>query len=318
MAGLGGEANQLRLVLAFAAVYIIWGSTYVAILFAIETLPPFLMAGTRFFTAGVLMYLWALRRTSERPTRSGWMAAAVIGALLLAGGNGGVVWAEQRVPTGLAALLVATVPLWMVLVEWILAGVRPTRRVVLGMGMGFSGLALLIGPADILGGEAADLPGVGALMLGSLSWAFGSVLSRRVPLPASPLLGTGMEMISGGVVLLLFGSAAGEWGRVHLDEVSLRSALAVLYLILFGSLVAFTAYVWLLRHVEVAKVSTYAYVNPVVAVFLGWALVGEPLTPRTLLATAVIVAGVAFITLGRRQPVMERAETAPAGAVLKG
>lgn len=303
------------LLAAYAAVYVIWGSTYLAIHFAIETLPPFLMAGVRFLVAGLLMYGWIrLRGGAAAPDRVEWRSALVVGAFLLLGGNGGVVWAEQRVPSGLAALLVATVPLWMVLLEWGGGGPRPRARVIAGIAIGFAGLAILIGPADLLGGGAADLTGALVLVVASFSWAIGSVVSRRVRLPDSPLLGTGMEMIGGGALLLLFGTLVGEWGRLDLAAASPRSLWAVLYLIIFGSLVGFTAYVWLLRHVEIAKVSTYAYVNPVVAVLLGWALAGEALTLRVVLAATVIITGVAFITSGRARPPLERPETAAASA----
>lgn len=304
------------MVVAFAAIYLVWGSTYLAISYAVETLPPFLMAGTRFLVAGSAMYVWARVRSAPAPARAEWRGAALIGALLLLGGNGGVVWAETRIPSGLAALLVATVPLWMVLIEWWGGGARPTRRVVAGLIVGFVGLALLIGPADFLGGDAVDLLGTGAVLVGSLSWAFGSVISRRVSLPESPLLGTGMEMLAGGALLMLAGTVLGEWGRFDAAAASRESILGLLYLIGAGSWIGFTAYVWLLRHVEVSKVATYAYVNPVVAVVLGWAIAGERLTARTLAATVVIVIGVVFITAGRRRPPLERAETAPTTARL--
>jgi drug/metabolite transporter (DMT)-like permease len=308
-------ASRAHVAIAFALVYVIWGSTYLAILFAVETLPPFLMAGVRFLVAGGLMYGWMrLGNRSAAPTRAEWKGAAIVGAFLLLGGNGGVVWAEQRVPSGLAALLVATVPLWMVLLEWGGGGKRPTGRVMAGIAIGFVGLGILVGPAEILGGHAADRVGGLVLVLAAFSWAVGSVAARRVRLPASPLLGTGMEMLAGGTLLVVLGTLTGEWGRLDLAAASPRSLWAVVYLIVFGSLVGFTAYVWLLRHVEIAKVSTYAYVNPVVAVILGWALAGEELTARIAIAAAVIVAGVVFITSGRARPAMERPETAPSTA----
>lgn len=312
----GGEATRAQVVVAFAAIYLIWGSTYLAILFAVETLPPFLMAGVRFLTAGGLMYGWVRLRGEPPPSRLEWRSAAIVGAFLLLGGNGGVVWAEQRVASGLAALLVATVPLWMVLIEWLSGGPRPRGRVVAGIAIGFLGLGILVGPAELLGGRAADRLGAGVLVLASLSWAAGSVVSRRVRLPASPWLGTGMEMAAGGALLLLLGTLTGEWTRLDLAAASSRSLYAVLYLIVFGSLIGFTAYIWLLRHVEIARVSTYAYVNPVVAVLLGWALAGEQLSLRIALAAAVIVAGVVFITTGRASPAIERPETAPATATV--
>ncbi len=309
--------SRAKVYIAFALVYVIWGSTYLAILFAVETLPPFLMAGVRFLIAGALMYAWVrLAGRAGAPRGVEWRGAAVVGAFLLLGGNGGVVWAEQRVSSGLAALLVATVPLWMVLLEWAGGGKRPTGRVIAGIAIGFAGLGILIGPAEILGGTAADSVGALVLVFAAFSWAVGSVAARRVSLPASPLLGTGMEMLAGGALLLLLGSVTGEWGRLDLAAASPRSLWAVGYLIVFGSLVGFTAYIWLLRHVEIAKVATYAYVNPVVAVLLGWALAGEELSPRIAVSALVIIAGVAFITSGRARPAMERPETAPSTASL--
>jgi drug/metabolite transporter (DMT)-like permease len=288
-------------VAAFAAVYVVWGSTYLAILFAIETIPPFLMAGARFLVSGAALYAWTRSRGAPRPTRANWRAAAVVGAFLLVGGNGGVAWSEQRVPSGLAALLVATVPLWMVLLDWWRGGgARPTGRTWAGIAVGFLGLGILVGPAELLGGGAADPLGAGVLVLASVLWAIGSVDSRRAALPESPFQATAMEMLAGGALLVLVGSATGEWGRFDPAAVSGRSLLALAYLIAFGSCVGFTAYIWLLRHVEVAKVSTYAYVNPVVAVFLGWLLAGEPVTARTLAAAAVIVVAVAFITSSKK------------------
>jgi drug/metabolite transporter (DMT)-like permease len=292
-------ASRAQVWIALAAVYVIWGSTYLGIWYAVQTLPPFLMAAARFLTAGVLMYAWA-RPRAERPTLANWRATAIVGGLLLAGGNGGVVWAEQHVPSGIAALLVATLSLWMVLLEWLTGGPRPTLRAVLGLLIGFAGLALLVGPRQGLGGAGVDPLGAGVLVLASLLWASGSVYSRGAPMPKSPLLGTGMEMLAGGALLLVFGSITGEWARLDLAAVSRESWLGLLYLIGFGSMIGYTAYVWLLRHAPISLVSTYAYVNPVVAVMLGWLIAGEPLTARTLLAAGIIVAAVVVITTAPR------------------
>ncbi|CAN5844394.1 drug/metabolite exporter YedA [soil metagenome] len=306
-----GSATRAQVLVAFALIYVIWGSTYLAIFFAVETLPPFLMAGVRFLVAGALMYAWVrLDGRTSPPERVHWRGAAVVGAFLLFGGNGGVVWAEQRVPSGLAALLVATVPLWMVLLEWAGGGRRPRLMVMVGITIGFLGLGILIGPSELLGGRAVDLTGATVLVLASFSWAIGSVVSRKVSMPASPLLGTAMQMLCGGALLLLLGTTTGEWARLDLEGVSPRSWWALIYLIVFGSLVGFTAYVWLLRNVEIAKVATYAYVNPIVAVLLGWGLAGEQLSIRIGIAAVIIVTGVAFITSGRSRPSMERPETA--------
>lgn len=292
------QPSRAKVVAAFAAVYIVWGSTYVAILFAIETLPPFLMAAARFLVAGSLILLWSLRRLERRPTLAEWKAATIVGGLLLLGGNGAVVWAEQTVPSSIAALLIAVTPAWMVLLDWLGHGSRrPGRRTVLGLALGFGGLALLLGPAAIMGAGRIDVTGALVVVGGSLSWAIGSLYSRNAPRPPGAVLAIGMQMLAGGAFLLVLAVAVGEPARLDLAGVSLRSALAVAYLIVFGSIVAYTAYIWLLRVVSAARVATYAYVNPVVAVLLGWTLAGETLTPRMGVAAAVIVLGVALITL---------------------
>lgn len=299
----------LRLAPALAAVYVIWGSTYLAIRFAIDTIPPFLMAGVRFLIAGTLLYAWARARGAARPTRRNWLAAALVGACLLLGGNGGVTWAEQRVDSGLTALLVTTVPLWMVLFDWLRrGGRRPGWRVGLGLLLGFVGVALLVRPGA--GGGAVDPVGAAVLIAASLSWAWGSLASKRLPLPDSPILTTGMEMLAGGGLLLLASLAAGEPGRFALEAVTTKSLLALGYLIFFGALIGFSAYVWLLREAPPALVATYAYVNPVVAVLLGWAFAGEPLTGGTLAAAAVIVTGVAVITSAQVRPAAAEPEPA--------
>lgn len=295
--------SRAALASAFGIVYVVWGSTYLAILFAIDTLPPFLMASARFLVAGALLYAWS--RTiggAAAPNREQWRATSTVGVLLLLGGNGLVVWSEQRIPSGMAALLVGTVPCFMVLVEWLRSnGQRPTRLVVAGLGLGLLGLFWLIGPDSVMGGGRADLLGAGALVLGSFSWAFGSIWSRQAPMPASPFLSTAMQMLAGGAVLLVVSLLRGEPWHFDSSAVTLRSWLGLAYLIVFGSLVAFSAYVWLLRVSTPARVSTYAYVNPVVAVLLGAAFAGEALTTRVVVAAIVIVCGVLLITLAPRR-----------------
>lgn len=286
-----------KLVAAFASVYLIWGSTYLAIRFAIETLPPFLMAGVRFTIAGTILYLWARFRGDAAPKRKQWGAALIVGGLLLLGGNGGVVWAEQHVPSGLAALLVATEPLWIVLLDWLRpGGIRPTRMVALGLALGFIGTVILVAPAGLQSNAHVDFIGALVLIAASLCWAVGSLYSRGTRLPSSPILSSGMQMICGGLLLVLAGLGGGEAARFSISSVSLKSAFAMTYLLIFGSLVGFTSYSWLLRVTSAAKASTYAYVNPLVAVFLGWALANEEITSRVVLAAAVIVAAVAMIT----------------------
>jgi drug/metabolite transporter (DMT)-like permease len=289
--------SRARLLAAFAAVYVIWGSTYLFIRFAVETLPPFVMAGARFAVAGAILYLWARLRGAPAPTHADARGAAIAGLFLLLGGNGAVVWAEQRVPSSVTALLVATVPVWIVLLDWLRpGGLRPRAGVFVGLALGLAGLALLVGRGALDDG-GADLVGAGVLLVGSVLWATGSLYVRHNPRPSSALVTNAVQMLAGGAALLVTGIAVGELARLDLAAASTRSLLSLLYLIVAGSLIGFTAYTYLLQVSTPAKVSTYAYVNPVVAVFLGWAFAGEEITARTLLAAAVILSGVAIITV---------------------
>ncbi len=293
-------APRALVLTAFAAVYVLWGSTYLAIRIAIETMPPFLMAGVRFVIAGGMVYGWARWRGAPRPLRVHWRSAAIIGALLLVLSNGAVTWAELTVPSGITSLLVCTVPLWMVLLDWLLyGGAPPTPGVAAGVVVGLAGVALLVGPVGMAGGRGVDPAGAAALLAAPIFWAVGSLWSRQAVLPPSPLLAIGMEMLAGGALLLLLGLATGEATQVHPSAISARSLGALLYLVVFGALIGFTAYLWLLRVTTAARVSTHSFVNPVIAVALGWAVAGEPVTPRTVLASTVIIAAVALITLTR-------------------
>jgi drug/metabolite transporter (DMT)-like permease len=281
---------------ALIAVYLIWGSTYLAIRYAVETMPPFLMAAVRFIVSGGFLY--GLRRFNGDPAPESveWRSAIIIGVFLLVGGNGGVVWAVQFVTSSLAALLVATVPLWMVLMDALRpASHRPGLLAVAGILIGFGGGVLLIrsaaGSAD-----TTSLPGAAALILASLAWSIGSIYGRTARLPASQLLGTAMEMLAGGVALLLVATVLDEWSDFDIATVSRRSALALLYLTVIGSS-AFVAYVWLLRVAPTPLVATYAYVNPLVAVLLGYFLGQEPMTVRMLLAAALIIGSVALVSM---------------------
>jgi drug/metabolite transporter (DMT)-like permease len=299
-AGLGPTRG--RVALAFAAVYVLWGSTYLAIRFGVETIPPFLMAGTRHLVAGLLLYIWMRSRGTPRPSATHWKSAAIIGGLMLLGGNGLVTWAEQRVPSGLAALIVASVPIWMAVLEGLEKRARPGGAVIAGLLLGLAGIALLVAPGRFAGNGHVDPIGALALLAAALCWSFGSLYSRRVPLPASTFTATAMEMIAGGTWLWVAGLLFGEGSRLHLSAISMRSAVSLAYLILFGSLIGFTAYVWLLKATTTARVSTYAYVNPIVAVALGALFAGEVITARVAIAALVIVGSVALIITSRSKP----------------
>jgi drug/metabolite transporter (DMT)-like permease len=300
------QVSRVRLIAAFAAIYVIWGSTYLAILMAIQTLPPLLMAGARFLVAGLILLAWAWRATPAAPTTRQFRNAAIIGLLLLVGGNGAVVLAERVIPSGLAALLVAVLPVWMVLLEWARpGGTRPSGGVVIGLILGIIGLVVLIGPAVVhpdAGGTANNgirIAGVVMLMIGEISWATGSILARHMDLPRSAALATAIEMLAAGLVFLIVSVLTHEPEFFDISRVSGRSIAGLIYLITFGSIVAFSAYIWLLKVSTPAKVATYAYVNPVIALFLGWAFAGERLSLRTAIASAIVVAAVAVITTAR-------------------
>jgi drug/metabolite transporter (DMT)-like permease len=290
------RASRPLLLAAFAAVYVLWGSTYLAIRFAVETVPPFLLAGIRFTIAGAILGAFALAHGAARPTRENWKAAAIAGTLLFPLGNGVVVWAETRIDSSMAALLVATEPFWVVLLLWLRAGVRPRPFVIAGIVAGFGGLIMLVGRSSVPGaGAGADVISAAALVGASISWAAGSLYARKAPLARSPLLSAATQMIAGGVALLLLGAATGEPSRLDVAAISTRSILAFGYLVIFGSLIGFSAYSWLVTVAPPARVATYAYVNPVIAVLLGWLLAGEAITVRIVIAAAVIVGAVALI-----------------------
>jgi drug/metabolite transporter (DMT)-like permease len=286
-----------RLVLAaFAAVYVIWGSTYLAIRVAVETLPPFLMAGTRFSCAGVILYALLRARGAPRPRAIDWRRATVAGLLMLTGGNGLVTWAETGVPSNVAALLVAGTPCFIVLLDWAHArGTRPSWPAIAGVFLGLAGMVLMVGAGpDQLGG--ARPAGIAALLAASLAWAAGTLYARHRPGPGHRALASAQQMIAGGAAQLVVALALGESPRASLAAASCRGVLALAYLSLFGSVVAFSAYGFLVRSTTPVKLSTVAYVNPVIAVILGWALLGEALGPRVLAGAAIIVVGVAVMT----------------------
>lgn len=293
--------NLILLIAAFAAVYILWGSTYLAIKYAIETLPPFLMAGSRFVFAGVVLMIWArLSKDYERPKAAHWKTSFVVGTLLLLGGNGGVVFAQHYISSSLAALLVATEPFWIVLLSWLWLGKsRPNLKTVLGIAVGFFGVWLLINGQTT--NSAANIGsmqffGAIAVMLAALSWATGSIYGLRSPVPKSSILTAGMQMFSGGMVLLVVSLIMGEWSTFSISQVSANSWFGLIYLMIFGSLIGYTAYSWLLKNAQPAMVATYAYVNPIVAIFLGWLIAGESFTGQMLIGAGVIVGSVMLIT----------------------
>jgi drug/metabolite transporter (DMT)-like permease len=289
-------APRWKIVLAFLAIYLCWGMTYLAMRVAVRDIPPHLMSGARFVVAGLILYAWSRRRGDLQPTGPEWRAATLIGAFLLLGGNATVAWAEEQVPSGIAAVLIAVAPIWMVGFEWARGGPRPTRRVIGGLLLGLAGLGMLVSAAGNAE-ERVNLLGALLLVLASASWAWGSVISKTAPLPNSPFLATSMEMIAGGVLLLLTALLTGQFSRFRPLDVPGSAVLAWSFLVVFGSLVGFTAYIWLLGVTSISKAGTYAYVNPIVAVFLGWALLDEPVTGRTLVAAFVILAGVALVNI---------------------
>jgi drug/metabolite transporter (DMT)-like permease len=290
------------LVAAFAAIYLIWGSTYLGIRYAVETIPPLLMMGVRHLIAGALLYGWSRWRGTPAPKLREWLHPALIGTLLFLGGHGSLAWAEQRVPSGIAALLVAIQPMWIV----VLARVKGTERKLSGRALGglvlgFVGVAVLFGPDAWRHNGELNLIGAGAVLFGTFIWAAGTIYMRSVKMPESPVLSSAMQMLAGGASLMIAAALTGEAGRFHPAAVTARSWLALAYLIVFGSIIAFTAYSWLHMVASPSRVSTYAYVNPVVAVLLGWVLASEPIGVFTVLAMIVILVGVGLVNAGHRE-----------------
>jgi drug/metabolite transporter (DMT)-like permease len=291
--------GKLRVILAFAAIYVIWGSTYLGIVFALESFPPFVMAALRMLLAGGALYLWARSQGEPNPRRSHWKWAFLLGGLFFLIGNGTVVWVEQEMSSGIVALIVAMVSVWTALLEWLRpGGARPSNGVIAGIVLGFLGVAILVMPADGVETEVRLVP---ALMLvgSTLGWALASVLSRTAEMPKSTAMTSAIEMLGGGLLLTVAAFATGEWARFDLFAVTPKAGGAFLYLVLFGSLLAFSCFAWLLKVTTPNKVATSGYVNPMVAVFLGWAFAGEVLTGRTIVASLVIVASVVLIVTGK-------------------
>lgn len=302
--------TRFALILAFATIYVVWGSTYLAIKIAVETMPPFLMASARFLVAGALITGFIAFTRGFRATPRQWRDNALIGALLLLGGNGLVSWAEQKIPSGIATLVISIGPVFIVLLDWAAhahfkdgrRGSQPNLATFAGLALGILGLGLLVGP-DVLhtGPGGLDLARVIGLVFACLFWSVGSIYTRYASTPAEPFTGAAIQMLTGAVWLFLVSLARGEWQEVDVSAISGRSAFAWSYLVVFGSLIGFTTFVWLMKHSTPSRVATYAYVNPIVAVFLGWVLAGEAVGPRLLLASAIIISGVAIITVTKNK-----------------
>jgi drug/metabolite transporter (DMT)-like permease len=303
--------TKAALIAGFTAIYLIWGSTYLGIRIAVETMPPFLMASARFIVAGSILTAWIAVTRGFRPTPRQWLDNTIIGGLLLLGGNGMVAWAEQKVPSGIATLIISISPLFIVLLDWLMLvigkdatrGARPTAATFVGIALGFVGLALLVGPDLSQGVGRLDPWRVGGLILACFSWGVGSIYTRYARNAAEPFTGAAIQQLTGSMWLFLVSLLMGEPQHFALASVSGRSFVAWTYLVVAGSLVGFTTFVWLMKHSTPARVSTYAYVNPVVAVFLGWLILHEPVSSRIFVASAIIITGVAIITVSKsRKP----------------
>jgi drug/metabolite transporter (DMT)-like permease len=311
------DSSRARIWAALAAVYVIWGSTYLGIDLAVRTMPPFLMASVRFLVAGSLLYVWAIRRgdRSDRPTARHWLSAFLIAVPMLAIGNAAVGWAEQTLDTGSASLIIASVPLWLALLDRVFYGQRLARVAVIGLVVGFAGVGLLVAPGGAAGsGGRAGI----VLVFSALAWAVGSLYSRQAQLPRRPLVAAAMQMLAGGLVLAVVAAVSGELGQVHPGAISLESWLGLAYLVVAGSLLGFTAYMWLLRAAPTSLVGTYAYVNPVVAVLLGTVILGEPFTWRTLVGGGIIVASVALIVRAPKHEARPAVEPRRAAVAVRG
>ncbi len=313
------QASRISIWGAMLTIYIVWGSTYLAIRFAVQSLPPLYMAAVRFIIAGGVLFAFRRLMGDPLPSRTQWRSSIVIGFFLLVMGNGGVSLAEQLVPSALAALIVGTVPLWLIVLDVLVYHNRwPNPGTILGVVVGFAGILLLFWPSGQTGsqGTPVNFVGAGLLILSAICWATGSLYSRSANLPSSPLMGSAMEMLSGGVMLFVAGTLMGEWNHVNIQAFTDKSLYSLGYLIVFGSLVAYVAYTWLLRVAPTSIVSTYAYINPLVAIGLGYQFAGELLTRREFFAAMVIIGAVILTTMSRapsRPPVKQIVEPEPCG-----
>jgi len=292
------KPSRISIILAFAAVYVIWGSTYLGIKYAIQTMPPLLMSGVRYFIAGLIVFVIAISTGALFPKKIHWRNTLIIGALLVLMGNGGVALAESLIPSGIASLIVCSVPMWFALFGWLFFNKgKPGALTISGIVLGFIGMIVLVGPKNILHvGQGINLAGVLIITVGSMGWSVGSLLVARIELPKNQIITIGMQMLCGGFLLFIAGLIKGEYNQVHFNAISTSSLLAMGYLITFGSIVAFSAYSWLLRVVSPSLVSTYAYVNPAIAVFLGWMFLKEPIDKYTIIGSVFIVFALILIT----------------------
>ena len=291
------------MILAFAMIYIVWGSTYLAIAFAIDTIPPFLTIGSRFLFAGMVLYGFLRLKGIKRPPLKRTVNGALIGIFTLGIGTGLIAWAEQYIDSGFVALIITAVPLWLVLLDWkMLKGGAPTRPVIFGLILGFFGIVILTGPEIISGAQDSSAMAVFAVLAATLSWSAGSLRSKMIAMPENLFMSSAIQMAAGGAVMGLLGLALGEWSVFEWGAISEQSAWAWWNLVIFGSLVAFSAYVWLLANAPPKQISSYAFVNPVVAVFLGWWLAGEAVNARILIAIVIMVSAVSLIILYGGKP----------------
>jgi drug/metabolite transporter (DMT)-like permease len=306
------KPQRWKILLAFAIIYFVWGSTFLAIRIGVQEVPPFLLAGVRFLTAGAILYAWMRATGTASPTRREWTSVTLLSVLIFLVDYGCVFWAEQRVPSGITAVMMATIPVFTALAEiLILRTQQLTVRLGLALLVGLAGVAVLVSRSVSFGDAPIESSGALALVVGAISWSLASVLSRKLTLPESKFISSGAQMLIGGILLLLAAAAFGEFRNFHAQQVSARAWLALAYLIVAGSIVAFTAYVWLIHHEAPTKVGTYAYVNPVVAVILGYFLAGEAIGARTVLGTFFVLVSVVVITTTPKKtnPVMLPKET---------
>lgn len=299
-----------KIILAFATIYLVWGSTFLAIRVGVREVPPFLYAAIRFTFAGLAIYLFMIARGEKSPTARQWSAATLLGAVIFLCDYGLLFWTERRVPSGIAAVMLATIPVWLSMAEIIvLRTLRMTPRLAIALAVGVGGVAVLMSRSLAIGGAPVDRAGAVALIIASISWSVASVITRKLPLPESKVMSSGAQMLTGGVLLFVAATTLGEFRGFDFASVSREAWLALAYLIVAGSIVAFTAYVWLIHHESPTKVGTYAYVNPVVAVIVGYFLGGEKLDARTLLGSACVLVSVIVITLGKGKKESEQNAT---------